>query len=63
MKDYCGCEGEPFDESGELSQSGEEAYNKLIGVVYALEGIGLLPNASHIVDELDEIVSSDGSAY
>ena len=60
---FCGCESEPFDEDGELTPDGIKAYHKLGGIVYGLEEIGVIPNAHHVISELDEIASSDGSAY
>lgn len=63
LKEYCGCDGEPFDKNGELTPAGDKAYRRLIDLIYELGGIGLLSNVNQIISGLDEIVSSDGSAY
>ena len=42
-----------------MTKAGNRAYNKLVGVVYALGSLGLINNVNSIVDKLDAIVDSE----
>lgn len=48
-----------YEEFEYMTKAGICAYNKLVGVVYSLEEIGLINNANALVDRLDAIVDSE----
>ena len=72
LKDFFGCK-KPFlknpklisetidgyEEYEYMTKAGNRAYNKLVGVVYALGKLGLISNANSVIDRLDAIVDSE----
>ena len=50
----CGCKGEVFDDTGELTDEGMEAYKRLENLLYDIEGLTGV-SVSPIIRQLDEI--------
>lgn len=46
---------EDWNDTYEKEENWNNAYNKLIDLIYDLEDLGVLPNNNRIVDELDRI--------
>ena len=46
---------ESWNDIYEKEENWNNAYNKLIDLIYDLEDLGVLPNNNRIVDELDRI--------
>lgn len=54
-------DGDPLSPIYEyMTKDGNEAYEKLTDLLYALENLGALDNANEVVETLDSIVSDGG---
>lgn len=67
LKEYFGCEKPFLDRRREIgedyyeyfTESGAEAYKRLIGLIYDLGALEVLENSEDIVESLDAIVTED----
>lgn len=59
LQEHFSCK-KPFKKNGKLSKNGWSAYSKLTKLIYDLGTLGVIENASDVVDSLDYIVEEIG---
>ncbi len=57
--EYLGAKPPVFNETGQLSEDGYEAYDKLESLLNDLNGIGISINADKIMNQIDNIINEN----